>query len=59
VFEDFLRVDKLWFGMTGSQWTGLTVSVISVVVLIAWAVRSRERGAGPHGDEPVSEELAA
>jgi phosphatidylglycerol---prolipoprotein diacylglyceryl transferase len=59
VIEDFLRVDKLWFGMTGSQWTGLTVSVICVVVLLAWAVRSRERGAGPQGDEPVSEELAA
>jgi phosphatidylglycerol:prolipoprotein diacylglycerol transferase len=59
VIEDFLRVDKLWFGMTGSQWTGLTVSVICVVVLLAWAVRPRDRGAGPPGDEPVSEELAA
>jgi phosphatidylglycerol:prolipoprotein diacylglycerol transferase len=55
VIEDFLRVDKLWFGMTGSQWTGLTVSLICVVVLFAWAVR--RRGATPH--EPVSEELAA
>ncbi|MEX2202909.1 MAG: prolipoprotein diacylglyceryl transferase family protein, partial [Actinomycetota bacterium] len=37
VIEDFLRVDKLWFGMTGSQWTGLTVAVISAVTLIVWA----------------------
>jgi phosphatidylglycerol:prolipoprotein diacylglycerol transferase len=41
VVEDFLRVDKRFFGLTGSQWTGLTVSVICVVTLIAWAVASR------------------
>jgi prolipoprotein diacylglyceryltransferase len=39
VVEDFLRVDKRFFGMTGSQWTGLVVSVICVVTLIVWAVR--------------------
>jgi phosphatidylglycerol:prolipoprotein diacylglycerol transferase len=44
VIEDFLRVDKLWFGMTGSQWTGLTVSLICVVTLLTWAQRSRARG---------------
>jgi phosphatidylglycerol:prolipoprotein diacylglycerol transferase len=57
VIEDFLRVDKRIFGMTGSQWTGLTVAVICVVVLLAWAVRSRGRGTAPPRDEPVSEEL--
>ncbi len=41
VIEDFLRIDKLWFGMTGSQWTGLTVAVVSLAILVAWAVRSR------------------
>ena len=41
VVEDFLRVDKRFFGLTGSQWTGLTVSVVCVVTLIAWAVTSR------------------
>ena len=28
VVEDFLRVDKRIFGLTGSQWTSLTVSVL-------------------------------
>ncbi len=41
VVEDFLRVDKRFFGMTGSQWTGLTVSLVCILVLIAWAARSR------------------
>ena len=39
VVEDFLRVDKRVFGMTGSQWTGLTVSIVCIVTLIVWAVR--------------------
>jgi hypothetical protein len=52
VIEDFLRVDKLWFGMTGSQWTGLTVSLICVASLIAWAVRGSSRDE----DEPIAEE---
>jgi phosphatidylglycerol:prolipoprotein diacylglycerol transferase len=39
VFEDFLRVDKRFFGLTGSQWTGLTVSLICVITLIWWALR--------------------
>jgi phosphatidylglycerol:prolipoprotein diacylglycerol transferase len=41
VLEDFLRVDKRVFGMTGSQWTGLTVSIVCIVTLIAWAVGAR------------------
>ena len=43
VVEDFLRVDKRFFGLTGSQWTGLTVSIICVVTLLAWAFRPRPR----------------
>jgi prolipoprotein diacylglyceryltransferase len=39
VVEDFLRVDKRFFGLTGSQWTGLTVSIVCLVTLLAWAVR--------------------
>jgi phosphatidylglycerol---prolipoprotein diacylglyceryl transferase len=56
VIEDFLRVDKLWFGMTGSQWTGLTVSLICVGTLILWAVRSRAPGSTRDADEPVTED---
>jgi prolipoprotein diacylglyceryltransferase len=41
VLEDNLRVDKEIFGLTGSQWTGMTVSLICLATLIAWAVRAR------------------
>ena len=41
VLEDFLRVDKRVFGLTGSQWTGLTVSIVCSVILIVWAVGAR------------------
>jgi phosphatidylglycerol:prolipoprotein diacylglycerol transferase len=56
VVEDFLRVDKQFFGLTGSQWTGATVSVICVVTLVVWAIRasrgpdaSRRPDAEPEG----------
>jgi prolipoprotein diacylglyceryltransferase len=54
VLEDFLRVDKRVFGLTGSQWTGLTVSIVCIVTLIAWAVGARsspgEEDRAPSGD---------
>ena len=49
---DSLRIDKQFFGLTGSQWTALTVAAICVVTLIAWAARGR-LGAP---EEPESEE---
>ena len=49
VIEDFLRVDKHFFGMTGSQWTGMTVAAVSLAILVAWAVRAR----GPSITEPA------
>lgn len=46
VITDFLRIDKRFFGMTGSQWTALTVAVISAAVLLWWAVaKGRKRQA--------------
>lgn len=45
VFEDFLRVDKRFFGLTGSQWTGLTISALCLLTLLAWATASRSRAA--------------
>lgn len=45
VLEDFLRVDKRFFGLTGSQWTGLTVSLVCLATLAAWAIASRRSGA--------------
>ncbi len=56
VVEDFLRVDKRFFGMTGSQWTGLTVSVICLTTLVVWALRA-PRGPQPEPDEQASEPL--
>jgi phosphatidylglycerol---prolipoprotein diacylglyceryl transferase len=53
VLEDFLRVDKRFFGMTGSQWTGATVSLVCLGTLIAWAIGSRQGGAGPTTAEVV------
>jgi phosphatidylglycerol:prolipoprotein diacylglycerol transferase len=41
VVEDFLRIDKRIFGLTGSQWTGGIVSIVCIVTLITWARRSR------------------
>lgn len=41
VLEDFLRVDKRILGMTGSQWTGLTVAIVCLVTLSARALRAR------------------
>jgi prolipoprotein diacylglyceryl transferase len=47
VLEDFLRVDKHILGLTGSQWTGMTVSLLCLAILITWAVRSGPRGRSP------------
>lgn len=47
VIEDFLRVDKRIFGLTGSQWTGLTVSLLSLAILAIWAIRARSRPREP------------
>lgn len=55
VVEDFLRVDKRFFGLTGSQWTGLTVSILCLVTLLVWAVRARGRPRGRSEDAEPAE----
>jgi phosphatidylglycerol:prolipoprotein diacylglycerol transferase len=45
VITDFLRVDKLWFGLTGSQWTALVAALIAVAFLVKWAMRPLPVGA--------------
>ena len=54
LLEDFLRIDKRFGPLTGSQWTALTVVVVSVLVWAAWAITKRpgpttpgRRGAPP------------
>ena len=45
VITDFLRVDKTWFGLTGSQWTALTAALVAVAFLLMWARRPLPVGA--------------
>jgi phosphatidylglycerol:prolipoprotein diacylglycerol transferase len=52
IVEDSVRVDKRFFGLTGSQWTGMTVSAICIVTLIAWAVSTRVPRTSEVGSEP-------
>jgi phosphatidylglycerol:prolipoprotein diacylglycerol transferase len=50
ILEDSLRIDKRFFGLTGSQWTALTVAVLCTVVLTKWSLRpdpDAPSGGGP------------
>jgi phosphatidylglycerol:prolipoprotein diacylglycerol transferase len=44
VITDLLRVDKTWFGLTGSQWTAIGAIVLSLYTLWRYA---RKPGPGP------------
>ena len=37
IVTDFLRVDKRFYGLTGSQWTSIAAVVISAILLIKWS----------------------
>ena len=41
LLEDFLRIDKRFGPLTGSQWTALTVVIVSILVLALWAITKR------------------
>lgn len=50
ILEDSLRIDKRFFGLTGSQWTALAVATISASLLVWFAVRpdpDAPTGGGP------------
>jgi phosphatidylglycerol---prolipoprotein diacylglyceryl transferase len=53
LITDFLRVDKRFFGLTGSQWTSLAVVVISIVLLAWWAASSRRAPPEEDGRETL------
>jgi phosphatidylglycerol:prolipoprotein diacylglycerol transferase len=62
IVEDSLRIDKRFFGLTGSQWTALTVAVLCTVVLARWAMRpdpDAPSGGGPPRSDPGSDEEPA
>lgn len=53
IVEDSLRIDKRFFGFTGSQWTALAVATLSAALLVWFAARP-DRGASTGGGrEPV------
>ena len=61
IVEDSLRIDKRFFGLTGSQWTALTVATVCAVVLVRFAQRpdpDAPSGGGPaRRPEPEGKEL--
>ncbi len=54
LLEDTLRIDKRFGPFTGSQWTALTVAIISAALLLSWAMSDREPVAMATPDEPDS-----
>jgi phosphatidylglycerol---prolipoprotein diacylglyceryl transferase len=58
IITDFLRVDKRFFGLTGSQWASVAVVTLSVLTLIRFALRPVRAGhgdAGPDQRDPALE----
>ena len=52
IVEDSLRIDKRFFGFTGSQWTALTVATISTALLVWFAARPKPDAPSGGGPEP-------
>ena len=47
VWTDFLRVDKRFFGLTGSQWGAAVFGALAALALIRWALQARRAGPVP------------
>ena len=58
LLEDSLRIDKRFFGLTGSQWTALTVASISAAFLIWWAFHPIGAPPDSGADEPEGDAAA-
>lgn len=58
IVEDSLRIDKRFFGLTGSQWTALTVAAICAVILIGFAVRQDPDAPSGGGPPPPDDDAA-
>ena len=41
IWTDSLRVDKRFWGLTGSQWTSAVIGSIALCALVYWAIQSR------------------
>ena len=54
LLEDSLRIDKRFGPLTGSQWTALTVAIISIAMLVWWAFHPKPGAAlNEESQEPV------
>jgi len=58
VITDFLRVDKRYFGLTGSQWSTAAFAALCTFVLVRWAIQSRRRPP-PADSAPAPTEVPA
>jgi phosphatidylglycerol---prolipoprotein diacylglyceryl transferase len=56
LLEDSLRIDKRFGPFTGSQWTALTVVLVSIALLVYWAVTKRPGPTTPGRIEPTDRE---
>jgi phosphatidylglycerol:prolipoprotein diacylglycerol transferase len=56
LLEDSLRIDKRFGPLTGSQWTALTVAVISAAILLWWRFHPLDPGS-PDAEPPDPELL--
>jgi prolipoprotein diacylglyceryltransferase len=59
LLEDSLRIDKRFGPFTGSQWTALTVVIVSAALLVYWAVTKRPGPTTPGTVEPDREPMAS
>ncbi|MEX2420225.1 MAG: prolipoprotein diacylglyceryl transferase family protein [Actinomycetota bacterium] len=44
ILEDFLRVEKTFFGLTGSQWASIAAAAAAASLLIWWAIKAKIKG---------------
>jgi phosphatidylglycerol:prolipoprotein diacylglycerol transferase len=51
VVTDFLRVDKHFFGLTGSQWGAILAMALALATLVAYARRPLPAEVGPEPEE--------
>jgi phosphatidylglycerol:prolipoprotein diacylglycerol transferase len=58
ILEDSLRIDKRFFGLTGSQWTAVAVATASAVVLLWWARHPDPEAPSGGGPAPPEERIA-
>jgi phosphatidylglycerol:prolipoprotein diacylglycerol transferase len=60
IITDFLRVDKRFFGLTGSQWGSVLVVVLCVATLIRFAMKPEHPGdESPPGESPTEQPAEA